>query len=136
MYETFDHTADVGLRVRATTLDSLFVDAAIGFSSLIVANLAEVRPMVQRTVEINGNAPDYLLFDWLNELLYLLDSEQLVFSNFEVRLNAAGLTAVCRGEPIDRDRHQLEHEVKAITYHDLKVEQVGTTWLAEVILDI
>jgi SHS2 domain-containing protein len=136
MFETFDHTADIGLRMTAATLAELLADAGRGFSSLIVANLADVRPVEERTVQVAGAEPDYLLFDWLNELVYLLDREHLVFSQFDVTVNDAGLTAICRGEPLDRTRHQLEHEVKAVTYHDLKVEQSEHGWLAEVILDI
>lgn len=136
MYETFDHTADIGLRISAATLPELFADGGRGFSSLIVANLADVRPVEERTIQVAGSEPDYLLFDWLNELVYLLDREHLVFSQFTVTLNDTGLSAVCRGERLDRSRHQLEHEVKAVTYHDLKVEQSPEGWIAEVILDI
>jgi SHS2 domain-containing protein len=136
LFETFDHTADVGLRVEADTLAGLFEEAARGFSSLVVANLADVRRVEERTVRVEGTEHDFLLFDWLNELVYLLDHEHLVFSQFEVSFDSEGLTGICRGEKIDRARHQLEHEVKAITYHDLKVEQRPGGWLAEVILDI
>src|SRR4051812_3280409 len=117
MYETFDHTADIGLRVHAPRLEQLFEDAGRGFSSLIVANLADVQPSEERAIRVAGAEPDYLLFDFLNELVYLLDHEHLVFCQFEVTLSDARLTAVCRGEPLDRTRHQLEHEVKAVTYH-------------------
>jgi SHS2 domain-containing protein len=136
VFETFDHTADVGLRIQAPTLSDLFVEAGRGFSSLIVANLADVRPVELRTLQVKGTEHDYLLFDWLNELVFLLDGEHLLFSEFEVSFHSEGLTAICRGEVLDRARHRLEHEVKAITYHDLKVEQQPGGWLAEVILDI
>jgi len=136
MFETFDHTADIGLRITAATLPDLMAEAGRGFSSLIVANLDDVRPVEERTIQVAGTEPDYLLFDWLNELVYLLDREHLVFVQFDVRLSDAGLISICRGEPLDRTRHQLEHEVKAVTYHDLKVEQVDDGWQAEVILDI
>ena len=57
-------------------------------------------------------------------------------SQFDLTHDESGLTAVCRGERLDRARHQLEHEVKAITYHELKVEQTADGWLAEAIVDI
>jgi len=136
MFETFDHTADIGLRITAPTLPELMAEAGRGFSSLIVANLADVRSVEERTIQVAGAEPDYLLFDWLNELVYLLDREHLVFSQFDVRKTDEGLSAACRGERLDRKRHQLEHEVKAVTYHDLKVEQSENGWQAEVILDI
>ena len=124
------------MRVRADDLASLYSDAASGLFSIIVANQNEIRPVKQRRLAIDGAQPDLLLFDWLNELLYLYDTEQLLLRRFEVETSAEGLTADVRGEPIDMSRHHLEHEVKAITYHGLLVRPDGEGWLAEVIVDI
>jgi tRNA nucleotidyltransferase (CCA-adding enzyme) len=60
----------------------------------------------------------------------------LLFGKFEVKVTEAGLSGTAWGEPLDRTRHQLEHEVKAITYHGLRVEPKADGWLAEVIVDI
>jgi SHS2 domain-containing protein len=136
MYELFEHTADLGLRVRAADESALFADAARALFSAIVANLEDVRPIDERRVEVEGSDREYLLLDWLNELLYLFESQKLLFAEFEVDVRPMGLTAVVRGETVDLRRHQLEHEVKAITYHGLKVERDEAGWLAEVILDI
>jgi SHS2 domain-containing protein len=139
MFEVFEHTADLGLRIRADSLEKLLAEAARGLFSLVVVNLEEIRPVLSRTVEVDyspGNGRDYLLFDWLNELLFLLDSEQLLLSDFQVGLSERKLSAVCRGETMDRGRHQLDHEVKAITYHGLRCEQTSDGWIAEVIVDI
>jgi SHS2 domain-containing protein len=136
MYETFDHTADLGLRIRAADLDTLFVEAAQALFATVVEDLATVRPLQRIDVEIPGNEIDFLLFDWLRELLYHLDAEHLLFGKFEVHVRADGLTALAWGEPLDRSRHNMEHEVKAITYHGLRVEKVGDLWEAEVIVDI
>ncbi|MFV2069261.1 MAG: archease [Pirellulales bacterium] len=136
MYETFDHTADVGIRVRAPDLQTVLVDAARGLFSLIVSNLDAVRPVRSVRISIAAEDADWLLFDWLAELLVRFDAEQLVLCEFDVALVDDGLTATVRGEQVDFDRHHLEHEVKAITCHGLKVEQTDTGWLAEVIVDI
>ena len=136
MYETFEHTADLGLRVRAESLAQLFADAAKGLFSVLAANLDAVRSVQEKTYRIEGCETDYLLFDWLTELLYTFETEHLLLAEFDVRLDGEGLQATCRGEPIDRQRHELDHEIKAITYHGLKVEQRPDGWLAEVIVDI
>ena len=136
MYETFEHTADLGLRVRAPDLETLFIDAARGLTSMIVANLDQVRRVRQITLNVPGTRHDELLFDWLTEILYAFESEHLLFNQFEVQLSESGLKANARGEPADESRHQLEHEIKAITYHGLRVEQTPDGWLAEVIVDI
>ena len=136
MYETFEHTADLGLRIRAADLDTLFAEAAQCMFSTIVEDLATVRPLQKIDVNLQGDEIDFLLFDWLRELLYHFDAEHVLFSKFEVHVGKTGLTASAWGESLDRARHNLEHEVKAITYHQLHVEKVGTEWVAEVIVDI
>jgi SHS2 domain-containing protein len=136
MHETFDHTADLGLRIRALDLNTLFAEAALALFAVIVDDLGVVKAVQERKVELLGDEHDYLLFDWLKELLYRFDTEHLLFSRFEATVTNQGLIGSAWGEPLDRDRHALTHEVKAITYHGLKVEKTAGGWLAEVIVDI
>ena len=142
MYEVFEHTADLGLRARAETLEELFAESARALFSVIVANLDEVAPVIQLNFTIAGAQLDFLLFDWLSELVYTYEMQRVVLSDFSVKLIPDGLTAVARGEAVDEARHQLDHEVKAITYHGLKIARVEsgdgqqTGWMAEVIVDI
>ena len=135
-YELFEHTADVGLRVRAPSLDRLFADAALGLFSMVIPNLDAVRTLIEKQIEATEDAYDYLLFDWLNELLYIFETEHLVFVDFDVQIQEYELRARCRGEPLATERHGEGMELKAITYHGLKVEQLDGQWLAEVIVDI
>ncbi len=136
MYETFEHTADIGLRARAADLDTLFAEAAKAYFSLIVENYGSVRAVSEYSIAVEADRLDDLLYDWLDELLYLFETEHVLLCEFNVRLRDGGLTATVRGEPIDPERHQLDMDVKAITYHELKVEQDGDGWLAEVIVDL
>lgn len=136
MYEFFEHTADLGLRIRAPTLDALFAEAAQALFAAIVEDLAAVQPLQQVPVQLARGDREYLLFDWLKELLYRFDAEHLLFSRFEVQVREDSMTGSAWGEPLDRSRHELAHEVKAITYHGLRVEQTADGWLAEVIVDI
>jgi SHS2 domain-containing protein len=136
MYEFFEHTADLGLRVRAADLNMLFAEAAQALFSAIVDDLATVIAVQEIEVILSDSDREYLLFDWLKELLYRFDAEHFLFSRFTVNVTNDGLTGVAWGEPLDRRRHALAHEVKAITYHGLKVEPTADGWLAEVIVDI
>jgi len=140
MFEVFEHTADLGLRVRANSLPELFIDAGRGLIAQL-ANLAEVRPVTEKRITLSSDSLDYLLFDWLSDLLYAFEESHLLLAEFTVRIEQLGeeyhLHAICRGEVADATRHELDHEVKAITYHGLLVEQrPGGEWLAEVIVDI
>lgn len=136
MYEYFDHTADVGISVATADLPALYEEAARALFSLIVEDLTSVRPDRSVSLRVEGTDPEYLLFDWLCELLHVFDTERLVLSQIEVSLKPDGLVAVAAGETLDPRRHQLAHEVKAITYHRLQVEQTGEGWRAQVIVDI
>jgi SHS2 domain-containing protein len=136
MYETFEHTADLGLRVRAADLNTLFAEAAKALFSAIVENIDDVQPLHSLRVDLQSDDKALLLFDWLNELLFRFDADHQVFGRFDVECTGGALTGTAWGEPLDRSRHLLSHEVKAITYHGLRVEQEEDGWLAEVIVDI
>jgi SHS2 domain-containing protein len=137
MYEYFGHTADVGIRVQAAGLAQLFEDAARALFGLMVENLEEVQPRERVPVHLPPQREvEYLLFDWLSELIYLFDTRRMVLSRFNVRLSDAGLEAEAAGEPLDAARHRLRNEIKAITYHELSVRPTAEGWEATVIVDI
>jgi SHS2 domain-containing protein len=139
MYEVFEHTADLGIRVRAGTVNELFVDAGRGLMAQLV-NLDAVRPVTEKTITLKSDSLEYLLFDWLSELLYAFEESRLLLSDFKLLMTEINdelhLIATCRGEVADAARHELDHEVKAITYHGLFVRPCEDGWEAEVIVDI
>lgn len=136
MYELFDHTADLGFRIIAADLNTLFAEAAECLFSAAMEDISTIRQIQEIQIDIAGNDLVYLLFDWLKELLYRFDGEGMVFGRFDVTIRPDGLSARAWGEPLDIKRHALCREVKAITYHDMIVEQTPAGWLAEVIVDI
>ncbi len=136
MHELFDHTADLGLRATAPTVNELFAEMGRALLASMVEDPSSVRAEVSERIEIAGADREYLLFDWLKELLLRFETERVLFAEFDVTVSATGLSAVARGEPHDESRHALAHEVKAITYHELKVVERDGGWLAEAIVDI
>ncbi|WP_435007326.1 archease [Tundrisphaera lichenicola] len=138
MIEVFDHTADVGLRVRGDSLDDLFRTAAEGLFDYVVANRIEVQVRQVEVLTLASDSTTDLLADWLAELIFRSETQHVLFTRFDVRVAADGLslTAEVGGEAIDRDRHTLDHEVKAVTRHGLSLEFVDGAWVAEMILDI
>jgi protein archease len=136
MFETFEHTADMGLRVRAVELSQLFEEAAQALFSAIVEKLEAVEAKECLEVELQNEDIALLLFDWLKELLYRFDAEHRVYRKFQVEVKGTILHGKALGERLDLSRHTLLNEVKAITYHGLRVEQTQHGWLAEVIIDI
>jgi SHS2 domain-containing protein len=136
--ETFDHTADVGLRVWGADLSDLFQTAAAGLFDYIVANRDAVRDTEAESVALVGDDPAELLAAWLNELIFRCETRHRLYARFDVRVREDGrqLQAEIGGEAIDRQRHVLDHEVKAVTHHGLSLEREREGWVAELILDI
>ena len=135
-YEPFDHTADIGLLVRGRTLEELFENAAAGLFDLMIG-LDRVRPREERTVEVAAADEEELLVNWLNELLYLFEVEGLALRGFQVRrFSPTRLEAAVRGEAFDPERHPIAAEIKAATYHQLRLEQVDGEWRTRLVFDV
>jgi SHS2 domain-containing protein len=132
-FEELDHTADVGIRAYGKTLDELFANAAAGMFSLIT-DLAAVRPVGEYEVKISAKDAKALLFDFLSELVFLHDTQKLLFCEFDVTVAGLAVDARARGERIDRTRHPLHLNVKAVTYHAMEVDP--ERGVAQVIFDI
>ncbi|MDZ7619939.1 MAG: archease [Patescibacteria group bacterium] len=137
MYEQFEHTADLGLRIHAASMAELFVEAAHALTNALVERLDSIEPAGQRTIRLEATEPTDLLHDWLAELLYLFAAERMLFRRFDVSLLPGKLEATAWGEPLDPRRHEIGQEIKAVTYHGLKIEPTTDGgWLAEVIVDL
>src|SRR4030066_907911 len=122
-FEVLDHTADIGLIIYGEDLKTLFENAGEAFFHLIT-DLKKVRRRVERRIHIEGESLDRLMVDWLSELLYLHDVENLLFKGFEVESGGGdGLRAIVKGEPFQEGVHVIKTEVKAVTYHRIEVRQ-------------
>jgi len=136
VYEIFDHTADIGLRVRAPDLPGLFREGAEGLFSIVVEEIPRGEAPERLEFRLEANRIEFLFVDWLSELLYVFETRRLLLDAFEVDLRGSVLTASAMARPFDLDRDRLLREVKAVTYHGLRVEPTPDGWMAEVILDI
>jgi len=135
-YRILEHTADIGFEAFGSTCKEVFVNAAQALMHLIV-DLNSIAPRQEVSVQVEGEDPPSLLVNWLSEILYLNDAEGWLFRDFEVSsLKEKSLAAIARGEKFDPARHQLKLLVKAITYHQLALEQTSDGWRAQVYVDI
>jgi SHS2 domain-containing protein len=134
-FEFIDHTADAGIRLEAPTLEDLFATAGLAFTEL-VTSVDSVDCRVERRFKLEEDDMETLLVSWLQELLYLLDTEDLVFSRFQVKLHDFSLEATAWGEVFDPKIHTMKTEIKAVTFHQLEVAKTNQGWQAQVIFDI
>ncbi|MEM7825351.1 MAG: archease [Candidatus Aenigmatarchaeota archaeon] len=130
-------TADVAFEAYGKDLDELFANAALAMFEVMV-NTKQVEPKIERKVEIEGSDLESLMFNWLNYLLVFVDSENLAFSDFEVKVDKKKfkLEAICKGEAIDKNKHEIKTHVKAATYHAMMIKKSKGVFSARVILDI
>ncbi len=134
-FEIIDHTADVGIAARGETPEELFANAAAGMFS-IITDPNNVEPRTSRPVTVSGSDRADLLVAFLNELLFLLETDRFITRRVEFdRLTETELAAVIHGEFIG-PKHELETEIKAVTRHELTVEQRADAWHATVLFDI
>jgi SHS2 domain-containing protein len=135
-YEVFEHTADVGIHAFGHTLPELFIHAAQGMESLMVSP-EQVRESVSREIAVTGHDMVSLLIAWLNEFVFLFDTEYLLFRTFEIDdLTETSLKGRASGEPYDVQRHELGSAIKAVTWHEASVERIGDGYKARIIFDI
>jgi len=135
-FKTIEHTADIGIEVEADTLGELFEGTAAAMFSLMV-DPETVRKTVERELSLEAGDLEELLFIWLNELLFIVDAEGLLFSGFEVKnVGDSRLLATTSGEKINPERHKFLEEIKAATYHEMTVERQDSGWKARVIFDV
>ena len=135
-YETFDHTADVGIRAFGRTVEEVFVNAAYALFDQWT-DLRKVREKISQEISVQGADREDLLIRWLGELLFLGESRGYLFKEFTIRrLDSTSLKAVARGEIFDPSRHRFKTEIKAVTYHQVEVKEVDGKWEGRVIFDI
>jgi SHS2 domain-containing protein len=135
-YEVFEHTADIGLHAYGRTLPELFANAAAGMESLMVAP-EQVEAKVSREISVEGHDPVALLVSWLNELIFLFDTEYLLLCQFEItNFSDTHLRAVVSGEAYDPARHDLSSAIKAVTWHEAYVRSEAEGYKARIIFDI
>jgi SHS2 domain-containing protein len=135
-FEVLDHTADIGLIVYGEDLKTLFENAGEAFFHLIT-DLKKVKRRVEKRIEIKGENLERLMVDWLSELLYLHDVENLLFKGFKVEsVGEGGLKARVKGEPFQEGVHVIKTGVKAVTYHQIEVRKENGRWRAQIIFDL
>jgi SHS2 domain-containing protein len=135
-FKVLDHTADIGIAVYGTDIKELFINAAVGLFSLM-ADLNNIKEDTQREVKLSAEDEETLLVEWLNELIYISDVEHIIFKRFQIdELNDNQVKARCFGEKIKPGQHKLKREVKAATYHMLRISKSSDGYKVTVIFDI
>ncbi len=135
-YEIIPHTADIGIKAYGTNLSELFNNTAYAMFD-IIADLDGLKKSVEQPIEVTATNKEELLVAWLGELLYNFYTKQIIFFDFKIEeLSDTRLKAQAFGRHIGENRNRLKTEIKAVTYHELKIQEKEGKFTATVIFDV
>jgi SHS2 domain-containing protein len=135
-YTLLDHTADIGVEVWGNTKEEALAATVEAMFDLIAAN-DSVAELEEKKIAVSGADTADMLINLLREALYLFHSKSWLCKTCEIlEMEEEKITARLQGEPYDAKKHHLKMEIKAVTYHTLKIEKRDQGWRARVIFDV
>ncbi|MHC1635258.1 MAG: archease [Candidatus Methanospirareceae archaeon] len=135
-YRHIEHTSDVAFEAYGTTLEELFANAALATYSFMT-DIEEIDEDIEKEVEVKSEDLYSLMFDWLDEILFLFESEGLILKKFDIRVDATNfvIRGKCRGGRYDPYKHEAGIIIKAVTYNMMEIKK-NEIWRARVVLDV
>jgi len=119
-WKHLDHRADIGVQGVGPSLEQAVAQAGLALMA-VMCDLDLIRQEESRTISLEGQDPELLFFDFLNELIFLVSAEGFAYSALEVKIHDGRLQARVLGEPLDSPRHQPAVEVKGASFNGLHV---------------
>ena len=136
MLEHFHHQADIGVRGIGETIEEAFEEGAAALMA-VMCSTEKVEAKEEVIIQCEAEETELLFADWLNSIIYEMDTRKMLFSKFEVKIDDNKLDGRMRGEKINPDKHETAVEVKAATYMMLKVEKnSGGKWIVQCVVDV
>jgi len=135
-YRLIDHTADFGIHVFGSDLKDLFSNAALAMFDQITI-VKDLQPGKELKIHLTGSDWPDLMINWLRELLYLWTGKELLVKHVDIQtLSEYNLTATLKIDPYKPDYHVITNDIKAVTYHQIQVNQVAKGWESRIIFDV
>lgn len=131
--------ADVAFIATGKNIEEMFESAGLAVTNTMVKDLKSVKSNVTKTIKVSGDDIPMLLFNFLQEIIFLKDAKLLLFSKFDIKISKGKkmkLTVKASGEKLNMKKHELLVDVKAVSMHNYKVEKTKSGWSASVILDV
>ena len=132
-----DHMTDAVIEAFGSTLEEAFEYAAKAVNDTMV-DIKTVRPLQEIRIEAQGHDLHSLLFEWVDKVMLLLVADGVAMSEFSVKIDqdSYSLAALARGEKLDLERHRYKVEIKAVTYHEMQIQQDKNGATVRFLLDL
>lgn len=138
-FKYFETTADIGIEIQTENMTDAYINAALATLN-IITDIEKVKPKITKKIRIESEDEYGLLYDWITELLILLDSENFIVSKYNIKISKYENTIVIDGQILgdiyDRNIYNYKTEVKAITYHQMKITNEDNIYNIQFIVDL
>jgi len=132
-FEFLEHTADIKFQAFGNTLEEVFENSALAMTNSMYDG--KVKEKIIKKIKVKGKDNERLLYEFLEELLFLLDSEDFILSNVKkIKINKNDLEAEIIGDKASD--YEIHIIVKAVTYNEMFVKKIKNNWVCQVILDV
>jgi SHS2 domain-containing protein len=133
-FKFLDHTADIKFQAFGNSLNEVFENSALALINSIFSG--DVKPVKKKKIKVKGKDLESLMYNFLEEFLFLIDAKKFIPSKVKVIIDEEGkkLEAELSGDSVGN--YQIDTGVKAITYHDMFIQRIGKRWIAQVVLDV
>lgn len=133
-YKFLEHTADVKFQASGKTLGGAFESAALALKETIVGEI-KIKPVIKKKIKVQGKDSEALLYNFLEEFLFLLDSEDFVLSEIsKIKIKDNELEAELIGDKASN--YKFTNDVKAVTYNQMFVKKEKNKYTVQVVLDV
>jgi SHS2 domain-containing protein len=134
-YEFLPHTADVKFRAYGKTIEEAFSNAALALTK-VITDYSKIEPKVEKTIEVSSEDEKALLYDFLEQFLILLDSEDFLLNSVKkIKIEKLKLKAVVVGDT-ELDKYKTETHIKAVTYQEMEIKKEKGKYMLQVVLDL
>lgn len=138
-FKYFDTTADIGIETKSNDISDAFINSALGTMNLIT-DIEKIQTKITKDIYIKSEDEYGLLYDWITELLILLDSENFIASQYDINIkqenNLYILQGNISGDIYDTTVYNYKTEVKAITYHEMNIQKEDNKIKIKFIVDL
>jgi SHS2 domain-containing protein len=134
-YEYIEHTADVQFKAYGTTLEEAFENSLGAMMKIVCED--SVKHRIEKVIKVGGSDYENLLYNFLEEILILFDSEHFLFGSIkEIFINEDNFELKAKILGDDAKNYKILTHIKAVTYNNIFVKKKGNKWTCQVTLDI
>lgn len=136
-YKFLEHTADIKFQAFGKTLEEAFANSAFAMREIMLKDIdkTKIKKKIKKAIKVTGKDYESLLYNFLEEFLFLLDSESFILSEIDsIKIKKLELTANISGD--NSKNYNLSNDVKAVTYNQMFVKQISSGWQIQVVLDV